>query len=141
MKKIGALLVALLILGGCAAPQPYPFDLVDEGNKVYRGTFIPADNRLEVWIGNKLYQGFYVVATGVATTTGFGMGFGWRGRYGSMFPNESMTVVNSNMGRAHLQTAEGDHLNCEFLFEARGLVGECKSPQGKIYQMAASRGG
>jgi hypothetical protein len=149
MSRIVRLLApatAILLLAGCATtPQPLPFDLLDKGNVVHRGLFKPADGSMEVRINNKVYTGFYVTSTSTARSTnmGFGVGYGGFGRYGygmyGAYPSETWTTVSNNSGKAHLQNAEGDRLNCDFMFEGRRLLGECRSPQGAVYQMVANQ--
>ncbi len=140
-------LTAALLLSACATtpPQPLPFDLVDKSNIAHRGLFKQADSSIEVRIADKVYTGFYVISSSTARSTdfGFGVGFGGYGRYGyggyGAYPTERWTVISNNNGRAHMQNADGDRLNCEFLFEGRRLVGECRSPQGAVYQMVANQ--
>ena len=139
-------LVATLAMAGCAtAPQPLPFDLVGKGNVVHRGLFKPADGSIDVRINNKVYTGFYVtsVSTARSTTMGFGLGYGSYGRYGygayGAYPSETWTTVSNNSGKAFLQSADGDKLNCDFMYEGRRLLGECRSPDnGVVYQMVAN---
>ena len=145
-SRLLAPVAAALLLTACATtPQPLPFDLVDKANVPHRGLFKPADNSIEVRVVDKVYKGFYVISSSTARSTevGFGVGFGGYGRYGysgyGAYPSERWTVISNNNGRAHLQNAEGDRLNCEFMFEGRRLLGECRSPQGAVYQMVANQ--
>ena len=139
---------AVLILAGCATtPQPLPFDLLGKGNTVYRGLFKPADSSVEVRINNKVYTGFYVTSTTTArsSSVGFGIGYGSYGRYGGYgmagaYPSETWTTINNNTGKAYLQSGDGDKLNCDFMYEGRRLLGECRSPEsGVTYQMVANQ--
>lgn len=139
-------IAALLMLAGCATtPQPLPFDLVGKGSSVHRGLFKPADASIEVRIGNKIYTGFYVTSfsTARSTTMGLGMGYGSYGRYGygayGAYPAETWTTVSNNSGKAYLQSADGDKLSCDFMYEGRRLLGECRSPDNDlVYQMVAN---
>ncbi|HWT54964.1 MAG TPA: hypothetical protein VN066_09145 [Rhodocyclaceae bacterium] len=139
-------ITVLLALAGCAtAPQPLPFDLVGKGNNVHRGLFKPADGSIEVRVGNKVYTGFYVISASTArsTTMGFGLGYGSYGRYGygayGAYPSETWTTVSNNSGKAYLQSADGDKLNCDFMYEGRRLLGECRSMDSDVvYQMVAN---
>lgn len=139
LKLCGVLMLAML--GGCATTvQPLPFQLVDPGNQAHSGTFNPNDQSIAVTVGKRTYTGFYVLASSTAQSTSFGFGFGMatRGAYGAYgFPSERWTTINGNNGRAALQSQDGERLNCEFMFEGRRLVGECRSPQGAVYQMVA----
>jgi|GEM_PF-1987561 len=138
---------AAALLSACATtPQPLPFDLVGKGNNVHRGIFKPADASVEVRINNKVYTGFYVtsVTTARSSSIGFGVGYGGYGRYGygmaGAYPSETWTTVNNNTGKAYLQSADGDKLNCDFMYEGRRLLGECRSPDtGAVYQMVANQ--
>lgn len=135
----------LLALTGCATPpQPLPFDLVGKGNNVHRGLFKPADGSIEVRIGHKVYSGFYLTSISTAHSTTIGVGYGSYGRYGyggyGAFPAETWTTVSNNSGKAYLQSADGDKLNCDFIYEGRRLLGECRSldNDGVTYQMVAN---
>lgn len=138
--------LAVLLLGACATtPQPLPFDLVGKGTAAHRGLFKPADGSIEARINGKVYTGFYVtsVSTARSTSVGIGMGMGY-GRYGyrgyGAFPSETWTTVSNNSGKAYLQSADGDKLNCDFIYEGRRLLGECRSPDnGAVYQMVANQ--
>jgi hypothetical protein len=139
--------IAAVLLAGCATtPQPLPFDLVGKGSTVHRGLFKPADGSIDVRINNKVYTGFYVtsVSTARSTNMGFGVGYGGYGRYGygmyGAYPSETWTTVSNNTGKAYLQSADGDKLNCDFMYEGRRLLGECRSPDtGAVYQMVANQ--
>lgn len=140
-------LLALLLLGACATtPQPLPFDLVGKGATAHRGLFKPADGSIEARINGKVYTGFYVtsVSTARSTSVGVGMGYGSFGRRGygayGAFPQETWTTISNNSGKAYLQSADGDKLNCDFIYEGRRLLGECRSPDnGAVYQMVANQ--
>jgi hypothetical protein len=139
--------IAAALLAACATtPQPLPFDLVGKGSTVHRGLFKPADGSIDVRINNKVYTGFYVtsVSTARSTNMGFGVGYGGYGRYGygmyGAYPSETWTTVSNNTGKAYLQSADGDKLNCDFMYEGRRLLGECRSPDtGAVYQMVANQ--
>lgn len=140
-------LLALLLLGACATtPQPLPFDLVGKGTVAHRGLFKPADGSIEARINGKVYTGFYVTSVSTARSSSIGVGMGY-GRYGyrgygayGAFPQETWTTISNNSGKAYLQSADGDKLNCEFIYEGRRLLGECRSPDsGAVYQMVANQ--
>ena len=123
-------IVAVLVLSvGCANQKPLPFELVDANSSMNKGTIFPDGQRIEATIDGQLYTGFYLVATQVAYSETFG---GWRSG-----PRDTVTTSSSNSVRAHLVSPKGEQLNCEFLFESRQAIGECKSPSGKIFQLAA----
>jgi hypothetical protein len=140
-------LAAVVLLAGCATtPQPLPFDLVGKGATVHRGLFRPADGSVDVRVNNKVYTGFYVtsVSTARSSSVGFGVGYGGYGRYGygmyGAYPQETWTTISNNSGKAFLQSADGDKLNCDFMYEGRRLLGECRSPDtGAVYQMVANQ--
>lgn len=139
--------LATALLAGCATtPQPLPFDLVGKGAAVHRGLFRPADGSVDVRVNDKVYTGFYVtsVSTARSSSVGFGVGYGGYGRYGygmyGAYPSETWTTVSNNSGKAFLQSADGDKLNCDFMYEGRRLLGECRSPDtGAVYQMVANQ--
>lgn len=126
---LNASLIALLLAGGCATPQPLPFRLVDAASKVQNGTFFPDTQRIEVTLDGRRYAGFYLVATSVAYSQSLS---GWR-----FFPHDTVTTVASNSARAHLVAEDSRQLNCEFLIEARRALGECRTPAGTVYQLVA----
>jgi hypothetical protein len=131
MSRIFCCLTALvLVLGGCAAPAPLPFRLIDSDNAAFHGFFRIENQSMEVRIGETLYQGFYIVATSVEHTTLSSSRFG-------KLPRDSVTVASSNSARAHLVAQNGLRLACEFIFEAQRAIGECKSPPGKTYELVA----
>ena len=144
-RSLFAPFAVVLLLAGCATtPQPMPFDLVGKGNTVYRGLFKPADSSVDVRINNKVYTGFYVtsVTTARSSSIGVGVGYGGYGRYSGygMYgaPSETWTTINNNTGKAYLQSADGDKLNCDFMYQGRRLLGECRSESGATYQMVAN---
>jgi hypothetical protein len=118
-----------LLAQGCAAPQPIPFQLVDNQSRVERGAIFPGSQRIEVAVDGHLFSGFYIVATGSAVSESFG------GR--SLFSRETITSFSSNSARAHLIAEDGQRLSCEFLFQGRHAIGECRSPAGAIFQLIA----
>ncbi|MDO8346928.1 MAG: hypothetical protein Q7S85_03440 [Rugosibacter sp.] len=129
LALLGASLFALSLAGGCAAPQPLPFRLVDSGTEVQNGAFFPDSQRLEARVDGELYSGFYIVATSVAYSQTLDSR--------RFFPRDTITTVTSNSARAHLVSTEGRQMNCEILFEARRALGECRTPAGKVYQLIA----
>jgi hypothetical protein len=146
VRLLSTATVALALAGCATTPQPLPFDLVGKGSTIHRGLFRPADGSVDVRINNKVYTGFYVtsVSTARSTNIGFGMGYGGYGRYGygmyGAYPSETWTTVSNNTGKAYLQSADGDKLNCDFMYEGRRLLGECRSPDtGAVYQMVANQ--
>ena len=127
--KYFSLSLSVLILAvGCATPQPVPFQLLDSSNIIQRGTIIPDGQRIEVVIDGQLYKGFYILGSQVAFSETLG---------GRLTPLDTVTTTTSNTARAHLASANGQQLNCEFLFEGKRAIGECKSPEGKVYQLSA----
>ncbi|MBV6475384.1 MAG: hypothetical protein KJZ92_16315 [Rhodocyclaceae bacterium] len=126
--RAGALALAAA-LAGCAAPQPLPFRLIDPAAKVHRGTLFPQTQRLEVAVDGLKYGGFYIVATGVAISHPM--------MVGPFFAPDTVTTYSSNQARAHLTAEGGPPLNCQFLFDGPRAVGECRTPEGKVYQLVA----
>jgi len=130
LKAISASLFVVALVAACAAPQPIPFQLVGSAPAVQRGTIFPDKQQIEVMIEGQQYKGFYLVASGSAFSESYG---GWR--HG---PYQSVTTYASNSARAHLSTDKGERLSCEFLFEGRQAIGECRTPAGAVYQMTAN---
>jgi hypothetical protein len=129
LKVISACVCAVVLVSGCAAPQPVPFQLTDSASAIQKGTIFPDKQRIEVTIDGQQYKGFYLVASG----TGFSESFGnWR-----RGPTQSVTTYSSNAVRAHLSSEKGQRLSCEFLFEGGRAIGDCKTPAGVTYQLSA----
>ena len=120
--------IAAAFLGACSPLAPLPFELIDDG-KVFQGAFFPSEERLEATIGDKKFQGFYILASGIATSQST-----WPVR---RLPSSTTTTYSSNAARAMLTSQQGDRLTCEFLLEGRKAIGECKSTDGRIYQLVA----
>ena len=118
-----------LALAGCAAPQPFPFQLIDPAAKAHRGTLYPDTQRIEVAVDGVKYGGFYIVATGFA--------FSHPMMVGPYFACDTVTTYTSNAARAHLTAEGGRSLSCQFLIEGARAVGECRAPDGATYQMVA----
>jgi hypothetical protein len=131
-ESLKTLMVCLVVasgIGGCVAPTPVPFQLVDSESKVQWGTLFPDSQRIEVTVDGHLFNGFYIVAGGEAvsqTTTGR-----------RFYPGNTVTTYSSNSVRAHLTADNGQQLSCEFLFELRHAIGECRSASGAIFQLIA----
>ncbi len=119
----------VVALAGCATPQPVPFHLVDSESRVQKGTMFPDSQRIEVTVDGQLYRGFYIVATGAARSETLG---GWRS-----FPRDTITTFSSNSARAQLSNDKGQRLSCEFLFEGKRALGECRSSTGAVFQLIA----
>jgi hypothetical protein len=122
-------LLVLATATGCAAPRPVPFQLVDSESRVQKGMIFPGKQLIEARIDGQLYKGFYIFATGEAYSETFG---GWRS-----FPRDTQTTFSSNSARAQLVSDKGQRLSCEFLFESRRAIGECRSPAGVVFQLIA----
>lgn len=118
-----------LALAGCAAPQPLPFQLIDPAAKVHRGTLFPETRGIEAVIDGRKYSGFYIVATGIGISHPI--------MIGPYFAPDTVTTYTSNQARAHLTAEGGPPLNCQFLFDGPRAVGECRTPEGAVYQMVA----
>lgn len=129
LKTISTGIFVLVAMAGCAAPQPVPFQLIDTASNVQKGTIFPDRQLIEVKVDGQLYKGFYIFANGYAQSQTYG---GWRS-----MPRDTVTTYSSNSVRAQLKSENGQHLNCEFLFEARRAIGECKSPTGTVFQLTA----
>ena len=133
MKKTLTGLIAgigvLALAGGCAAPQPVPFQLVDAASKVQRGAIFSDSQRIEVTVDGQMFQGFYIIASGAAVSHApVGRRF---------YPGDTLTTFSSNSARAHLSADNGQRLSCEFLIEYRRAIGECRSPSGAVFQLIA----
>ncbi len=128
MEKLIAFVLVPILIAGCATP-PVPFQLVDSESRIQKGTIFPDGQRIEVMIDGQLYKGFYIAATGMAVSQGYG---GLRS-----YPRNSVTYFSSNSMRGQLATDKGQRLNCEFLFDSGRAIGECRSPAGAIFQLVA----
>lgn len=127
VRCISALM--LLSAGGCVTTPPVPFQLIDSASRIQQGAIFPDTQRLEVMLDEHLFTGFYIVATGAAVSkTMTGRRF---------IPRDTVTTFSSNSARAQLSAANGQQLSCEFLFEGRRVLGECKTPSGVAYQLTA----
>lgn len=129
LARLSTILFVLALIGGCAAPQPVPFQLLDAAARTQNGTFYPDSQRIEAIIDGQLFSGFYIVATEVAYSQTFG------GR--RFFPRDTVTTITSNSAHAHLTATDGQRLICEFLLESNRALGECRSPTGAVYQLVA----
>jgi len=129
IKKSSISLFLVIAAGGCAAPQPVPFQLVDSLSRVQLGTLYPDAQRIEVTVDGHLFSGFYIVESGSAISQTVS------GR--RHLPASTITNYFTNSARAHLTSDNGQQLNCEFLYESRRAVGECRSPSGTIFQLGA----
>lgn len=127
--RLSARVCALLLVAGCATPQPLPFRLIDAASRVQSGTFFPDSQRIEVTLEGRRYTGFYLGATSVAYSQSLSS---WR-----FFPHDTVTTIASNSARAHLVAEDGKQMSCEFLIEARRALGECRTPDGAVYQLVA----
>ncbi|MDD5056448.1 MAG: hypothetical protein PHQ60_01155 [Sideroxydans sp.] len=131
IKSISASVFILAMTTGCSAPQPVPFQLVDPASKIQKGTIFPDGQRIEAVVDGQLYKGFYIVASGVAYSQSFGGA--------SPFSRNMVATYSSNSVRAQLTSDTGQRLSCEFLFESRRAIGECRSPAGAVYQLSADQ--
>lgn len=129
LTTLSACVCVLVLAGGCAAPLPVPFQLVDAASKVQRGAIFPDSQRIEVTVDGHVFNGFYIVASGSAVSHAL------TGR--RLFPNDTLTTFSSNSARAHLTADNGQRLSCEFLLESRLAIGECRSPAGAVFQLIA----
>jgi hypothetical protein len=121
-----------LLLVGCAAPLPVPFELIDQQSVAHEGSFHVDDQRMEATIDGKRFQGFYVVATGTAVVTTDTLS---SRRFRSY---QSVSSVSSNSARAVLTSADGERITCEFLFADQKAVGDCRSSTGRTFQLVAT---
>lgn len=128
LRLFAAGAVALLV--GCAPLAPVPFELLGD-NQAFHGAFFPSGQRLEATIGGRRFQGFYIVAAGIASSHSWGP-------YRRM-PNDVTTTYSTNSARAMLSSPDGERLSCEFLIEDRRALGECKSTSGQSYQLIADQ--
>jgi len=129
IKKSSITLFLAIVAGGCAAPLPVPFQLVDSLSRVQLGTLYPDAQRIEVIVDGHLFSGFYIVESGSAISQTVS------GR--RHLPYSTITNYFTNSARAHLTSDNGQQLNCEFLYEARRAIGECRTPSGIVFQLDA----
>ena len=128
LKAWIACLFVVSVAVGCAAP-PLQFQLIDSESRVQWGTIYPDTKRIEVTVDGRVFNGFYIVASGEAVSETLA------GR--RFFPSETVTTYSSNSARAHLAAENGQQLSCRFLFESRRAIGECRTPAGAIFQLIA----
>jgi len=116
-------------LGGCAT-SPILFQLIDDHSNTYAGSYDPKDRSMDVTINKKAFHGFYIVShgTAVGTSNVFGRRF---------HTVDTFSDVTSNSAKAYMSATDGEKITCDFLFEDRRAVGECKSSFGNIYQLVA----
>lgn len=129
LTTLSACMLVLVLAGGCATPQPLPFQLVDSASKAQRGTLFLDSQRIEVTIDGHVFSGFYIIASGAAVSHVMG------GRW--FFPIDTVMTFSTNSARAHLTADNGQRLSCDFLLESRRAVGECRSPAGAVFQLIA----
>lgn len=131
----GLIIVWLSILLSACASAPLPFQLVS-AEKVWRGVIQPNAQRIEVTMGDKRYQGFYILAASTAYSIGPPVMFS---RWGAGYPSEMTTTVLSNSARATLSASSDprENLFCQFILDGARALGECKDLSGHSYQMVA----
>jgi len=129
-KVLNTLAVSLItVVTGCTIPLPVPFQLIDSNSRVQPGTLFQDSQRIEVTVDGHVFNGFYIVPSGAAVSQTLS------GR--RLLPSDTVTTFSSNSARAHLTSDNGQQLSCEFLFEFRRAVGECRSPSGAVFQLIA----
>lgn len=94
-----------------------------------RGTLFAETRGIEAVIDGRKYSGFYIVATGIGISHPI--------MIGPYFAADTITTYTSNQARAHLIAEGGPPLNCQFLFDGPRVVGECRTPEGTVYQLVA----
>ena len=126
-------LTTMFVVAGCAVTSgtPLRFELIDDQARVHVGTYDTASRNMQIAVGDLLYGGFYVVDSSSVTTHTF------PGFYRRTLPLETRGEVTSNHARAHLRSAAGDHISCEFTFDGERAVGACRNPAGKLFQFVA----
>lgn len=135
-RQLFAALAAAALLGACATPSAvYRFELIDAQSQAHAGSIDANTRGVTVSIGDRVFSGFYVRATESVSTTSFPSYWGRR-TYG---PTEMNSQSVSNQARAHLRSAQGDHLSCEFLLDDGRAVGSCQSPAGQRYLFVAGQ--
>ncbi len=122
-------LAVVTVLAGCAAPHPLPFQLVDPAARMHRGTLYPDSQHIEVEVDGVRYSGFYLLASGI--------GFSQPVFITPWYPGDRITTYTTNQARAHLTSTDGKNLSCEFLIDGPRAAGECRTPEGRIFQMVA----
>lgn len=144
-------MLGLLSLAGCASTPrpPMGFELIDQQARVHTGSLNTQTRGMTVGIGQRVYNGFYVLESESVTTMSYPPTV-FVGRYGHpgfsgfpyggvMMPMPARAVALSNKAKAHLRSAEGDHLACEFLFDGPRATGTCTGATGVSYQFVAGQ--
>lgn len=125
-------LAACAFFAGCAAAPPVPFQIIDDKAVAYTGTYQTSNQQMDIRIAGQSFHGFYIVASG--TNVSITQSASAR-RFRSY---ETVTNVSSNSARALLTASGGERITCNFLFEDRRAVGDCKSSTGRHYQFIAT---
>ena len=133
-----ASVLAAVVLAGCATTPPAPvrFELVDPQAQVHVGSLDSQTRGMTVAIGTEVFNGFYVLEIQEVSTTLYPTG-GWYRR--PMMPMDSHGVSVSNRAKAHLRSAEGGHISCDFLLEGSRAAGNCKNTSGANFQFVAGQ--
>ncbi|MES2208252.1 MAG: hypothetical protein V4525_15825 [Pseudomonadota bacterium] len=120
-----------IVLAGCASLPPVLFQLIDDHSNTYAGFYDSNDRHISVAINKKQFNGFYIVSRGTTAGTAL-VGYGRR-----IHAVDTFSEVTSNSAKAYMSAVDGEKITCDFLFEGRQAVGECKSSFGKQYQFVA----
>lgn len=128
MRKIVIGAVACLALAGCS----YQLNLQQRGGPVTgKGVAHENDSSVEITLGDKLYRGQYVFASGDSVGSMFGTA--GKGKSFAGFGSSSGVGGGNLMARA----ADGSGLRCQFQFSTTNSqgFGECQDDTGATYDL------
>lgn len=129
-------LLSIVFIAACATPNAhYRVELIDDQSRVFSGSLDANSRGITIGMGERVYNGFYVVVTESVTSTAFPTYWGRR----PFGPMEAQSLVVTNQARAHLQSSDGGHLSCEFVLDGARAVGSCLAPAGQRFQFVANQ--
>ncbi len=118
-------LTALLLLAACGRTA-----LIDQSGRTHTGNYNSISKEVSFNVDGKLYKGFYIVNSGVATINS--NTFGRNPSFSS-----GQIYMPGSSGQAILRAGDGATLRCEFQYQGQSAIGSCVDLKGQTYQMMA----